>query len=123
MTALRLVAIFAAGLWCWTALSQTDLSQDAQTTLAESCFGCHGEKVQMGGLRLDQRSSAIAKAIIPGRASDSPLTRRIPGAPGVARMPMGSAPLPAEKIALLTKWIDAGATWPAGTATLKQHWA
>src|SRR5690349_24654549 len=87
-----------------TAVSQStdsDLVRDAQATLAASCYGCHGEKLQMGGLRLDTRSATLAKAIVAGKSDDSLLVKRIKGADGMARMPMGGPPLPAEKIALI----------------------
>ena len=103
--------------------AQTNLARDAQAVLAESCYGCHAEKVQMGGLRLDTRSTALAKAIVAGDAAHSPLTARITGAPDLQRMPMGAAPLSADKIALLRKWIDAGAPWPDATVAAKRHWA
>ncbi|HXA48796.1 MAG TPA: DUF1549 domain-containing protein, partial [Candidatus Acidoferrum sp.] len=102
---------------------QTDLAREAQETLATSCYGCHGAKLQMGGLRLDSRASAVAKAIVAGDAERSPLIARLTATGSVARMPMNAAPLPAEKIALLRKWIDAGAPWPATDAVAKTHWA
>ena len=76
----------------------------------------------MGGLRLDTRAAALAKVIVAGDAAHSPLMARVTGAGKVARMPMGAAPLSAEQIALLKKWIDAGAPWAEGTAA-ERHWA
>jgi len=102
---------------------QTDVAHEAQAILAESCYGCHGDKVQSAGLRLDTREAATAKAIVAGDAAHSPLIARITGAPNVTRMPMGAAPLSAEKIAVLRKWIDTGAGWPGSSAALKTHWA
>src|ERR1043165_3750692 len=79
----------------------SDLALDAQATLAASCYGCHAEKVQIGGLRLDTRPGAVAKAIIAGKSGDSLLVKRVTGADDMARMPMGGPAVPPEKIALI----------------------
>ena len=36
------------------------LFSEVQPVFAQSCFGCHGAKVQLGGLRLDEKSAAFA---------------------------------------------------------------
>ena len=87
-----------------------------QAIFAESCYGCHGAGQQMGNLRLDTNPG---KAVIPGNSADSLLMKRITGAGGLARMPMGGALLSPAKIALIGKWIDAGAVFPAA----QRHWA
>jgi cytochrome c553 len=93
-----------------------NLGRQAQAIFAESCYGCHGAGQQMGNLRLDTNPG---KAVIPGDSANSLLMKRITGAGGLARMPMGSASLSAAKIATIGKWIDAGAVLPAPP----RHWA
>ena len=104
-----------------------DYAQSIQPLFAQSCYGCHGPKMQMGGLRLDSKASALAKAIQPGRAKDSALYQRIAGIGDQARMPMGGKPLTADQIALVQRWIDAGANWPETAAPAPvqtaKHWA
>jgi hypothetical protein len=101
----------------WKGSAQDDaLSRQAQAILAESCYGCHGPGQQMAGLRLD---TGAQKVVTPGHSADSLLIKRVTGANGQARMPMGAAALSADKIATLAKWIDAGAVLP----TPKRHWA
>ena len=100
----------------WLAPAQEDLGRQAQTIFAESCYGCHGAGQQMSNLRLDTNPG---KAVIPGDSANSLLMKRITGAGGLARMPMGGAALSAAKIALIGKWIDAGAVLP----TPQRHWA
>jgi hypothetical protein len=100
----------------WMAPAQDDLGRQAQTILAESCYGCHGAGQQMGNLRLDMNPG---KVVIPGDSVNSLLMKRINGAGGLARMPLGGAPLSASKIAVIGKWIDAGAVLPAP----QRHWA
>ena len=101
----------------WRAPAQDDsLGRQAQAILAESCYGCHGPGQQMAGLRLDTGARAVVTA---GHSGDSLLIKRVTGADGLARMPMGAPALPADQIATLAKWIDAGAVLPAPA----RHWA
>ena len=110
-----------------------DFTRDVQPIFAQSCYQCHGAKVQMGGLRLDAKASALhggqsGAAILPGKSQDSLLYRRITGSGDQARMPMGGKPLSTEQIASIARWIDAGAVWPdsAGApaaVAVKKHWA
>jgi hypothetical protein len=112
-----LAGCFAALLFQWRVTAQDDsLGRNAQAILAESCYGCHGPGQQMGGLRLD---TDARKVITPGHAANSLLIKRVSGADGLARMPMGAPALSADKIATLAKWIDAGAVLPAPS----RHWA
>lgn len=131
MTTLRLLHIFlAAGLLASAA--EVDFARDVQPIFAQSCYGCHGAKSQLGGLRLDAKNTAMAgglsgKAITAGKADESLLLQRIQGLGDQARMPMGAKPLSPEKIATIRQWIDSGAVWPdsAGveSAEIKKHWA
>src|SRR5438094_6460310 len=80
-----------------------DPVREIQPIFAQSCFACHGSKVQMGGLRLDDKAAALAggksgKVILPGDSANSLIVKRITGAGGLERMPMGGAPLPPAKI-------------------------
>jgi hypothetical protein len=105
--------------------SKTDFARDIQPILAESCYGCHGPKVQMGGLRLDSRPKG--NIVVPGASADSVMIQRISAPDAVTRMPKGSPPLPPEKIELLRRWIDAGASWPdssiGNAPDPRKHWA
>src|SRR5207249_3930126 len=84
----------------------------------EDCFQCHGLKAQKGGLRVDTMKALLAggdtgPAIVPGKSGESLLIAAVSGAEGVTRMPLKKPALPAEQIATLKAWIDAGATAPA----------
>jgi hypothetical protein len=83
--------------------------------LAESCFKCHGPAKQKGGLRLDSRDAALkggenGPAVVPGRRDDSLLVEAI-HYEGLEMPPTGK--LDPEKIAILTRWVELGAPWPA----------
>jgi mono/diheme cytochrome c family protein len=106
----------AVALQCVAPAQDQDLGRNAQTIFAESCYACHGPGQQMGNLRLDTNAG---KVVIPGDSANSLLMKRITGAGGLARMPMGGAALSPEKIAAIGKWIDAGAAFPAP----RRHWA
>ena len=123
--------ILLTGAATLTFSQKADLFRQVQPIFVQSCSGCHGEKVQSGGLRLDEKAAALAggksgKAILPGDAAHSPILKRLAGEGGLARMPLGSAALPAEKIEVIRQWIDAGAVWPdtaTAAAPRAKHWA
>ena len=110
----------AAGLWLQTApaappapqAAAVDFAKDVYPVFEKSCVGCHGEKQQMGRLRLDSKAAA-AKVLQPGNALESELYKRVAGIGDQARMPMGGE-LPAHQIAAIKAWIEQGAIWPDG---------
>ena len=91
------------------AQQKVDFVRDIQPIFAASCAGCHGEKKQAAGLRLDLKKIALSKVIKPGNAAESLLYQRVAGLGDQARMPMGGQPLKAEQIALIKAWIEQGA--------------
>ncbi len=132
--------LFFAALVGWVAIiwaqgnpaaatpAKVDFAKDIQPIFEKSCYSCHGEKMQMGGLRLDSRQIALGgKSIVRGNSSDSHLYQRVAGLGDQPRMPMGGEALPAAQIVLIKAWIDQGAEWPEGVgvagAEVKKHWA
>src|SRR5204863_8466981 len=83
------------------------------------------------GLRLDLRSRAVAggaagPAFVPGKGAASRLVQLLRSADPEERMPLKAPALPADKIELLSAWIDAGAVWPdsaTGAERRTPHWA
>src|SRR5688572_18209658 len=77
---------------------------------AQKCQGCHGDKVKMGGLSLSS-TSAIADALNAGFITKSePEKSRLYRAllyTDTAKMPP-TGKLPAEEIAAVRTWIEAG---------------
>jgi hypothetical protein len=99
-----------------------DFAASVKPLLEEKCLACHGETMKLSRLDLRTRESALAggahgPALVPGNAEQSRMYRHVAGLEQPA-MPMRGAPLSAEQVATLKRWIDAGATWPAGAATL-----
>src|SRR5438552_8687588 len=81
-----LKALAIVGICCTAARlrgqpsAKVDFARDIHPILERSCFGCYGPKIQMFGLRLDAKSSALAggqsgKIILPGNVASSPLYR------------------------------------------------
>lgn len=102
-----------------------DFDRDIRPLLSDRCFACHGpdESHREADLRLDQWETLDEdrggyQIIKPGDAQASELVRRITSSdPDEAMPPSDSGkPLSAEQIAMITRWVDAGAVW-------KQHWA
>ena len=85
--------------------------------LAKRCYSCHSKKAKklQGGLYLDRADGAIkggesGPAIVLAKPDESLLIRAIRYEEN--EMPP-DAKLPAGEIALLVKWVEMGAPWPA----------
>jgi cytochrome c553 len=86
--------------------------------LAARCYECHGAEAEepSGNLRVDSRLLLLeggdtGPAIEPGNAKKSLLIDAI-NYGELYQMPPKSR-LPADEIAILTKWVEQGAPWPA----------
>ncbi|HUE95459.1 MAG TPA: DUF1549 domain-containing protein, partial [Longimicrobiaceae bacterium] len=102
--------------------------------LVERCYGCHGEKKQQGGLRLDHRDGArrggdTGPAVVPGDPERSMLARAITWDEPEFQMPPKNR-LPDAEIAVLREWVQRGAPDPREpAATVREspsaepHWA
>lgn len=96
-------------------------AKDIRPILQGSCLTCHGE-LQVSGLDLRSRDSALrggenGAAIVPGRADQSRLYRRV-AALEEPSMPMEGAPLTAQQVAAIKAWIDQGAHWDTAAETV-----
>jgi hypothetical protein len=85
--------------------------------LVNRCQSCHGGGKAKGGLRLDSRATALTggdtgPAIVPGKPDESLIVEAVKYGDDL-RMPPKSK-LPAEEIAVLTRWVEQGAPWPVG---------
>ncbi len=94
--------------------------KSVRPVLARRCQGCHGPEKQKGDLRLDSRDAALAggkagPAVVPGKPDESVLIEAI-NYGDLVQMPPKSK-LPPEEIAVLTKWVEKGAPWPAEVKT------
>lgn len=115
---------------------KVDFATEVAPLFQSRCYTCHGTKMQMSSLRLDDGNAALrggvsGPVIRPGHSADSPLVLRISGAKGFGQMPPSGTKLTAEQIGIIRAWIDQGAVWPGiDMAHLTQpagktssHWA
>ncbi len=88
--------------------------QNVRPLLAQSCYACHGDKKQKGGLRLDSLEAILkggesGPAVVPGKPEESLLVDAI-NYDGPEMPPTGK--LGADKVAILSRWVSLGAPWP-----------
>jgi mono/diheme cytochrome c family protein len=99
-----------------------DFDRDVKPILQKHCFQCHGPEKQKGGLRLDQKPSALrggdsgTPAIVPGNQVKSHLLKLVSSNDPDEMMPPKGERLKPEEVALLAKWIETGAHWTDPTA-------
>lgn len=94
---------------------EVSFAADVVPVLIAQCVNCHGERDPENDLRMTSlealvRGGRTGPAIVPGKANDSLLVKKIRGV-GIEgqRMPLGKPPLPDAEIALIAKWVDEGA--------------
>lgn len=106
---------------------RVNFNREIRPILSENCFTCHGpdEKSRMAPLRLDTKAGAFSTStlngrpiIVPGKAEESELYRRITSNDELERMPLAisNKKLTPEQIDLLKRWIQEGASW-------EEHWS
>ena len=94
--------------------------KEVRPLLVERCHKCHSATEQKGNLRLDSRAAVLAggdtgPAIDAAKPQASELLRAINyDADGYQMPPDGK--LPDAEIAVLTRWVEAGAPWPKEAA-------
>jgi cytochrome c553 len=103
---------------------------------AARCKECHGDKKQEMGLRVDRREAFFrggddGPVVVPGEPEKSKLIDAVLHKGNVQMPP--EKKLPDEEIAMLTRWVQIGAPWPADphgdVATVdskkdaRNHWA
>src|SRR5713101_759371 len=100
--------------------AQVEFNRDIRPIFSDRCFSCHGpdpanRKTKM---RLDQEAGAKS-VIVSGDPEKSEIYRRITSTDKARRMPpayAGHDKLSDSQIALIRRWIEAGATY-------QSHWS
>src|SRR3989441_716866 len=99
------------------AQESVSFTKDIQPILQNGCWKCHGEAMQLSKLDLRTFEGALkggekGPSIVPGKAEDSRLYRRVAGLERPA-MPMDGK-LTGDQISTIKAWIDQGAHWDVG---------
>ncbi|HXT38765.1 MAG TPA: DUF1549 domain-containing protein, partial [Candidatus Angelobacter sp.] len=110
-----------------------DFDRDIRPIFSKRCYSCHGAEKQKGGLRLDNKASALGggddgNAIRPGNSGKSSLFKYVAGLDAEKIMPPKGERLTSNQIERLRQWIDAGAPWPdeipsAAAPDPRNHWS
>jgi hypothetical protein len=118
----RLATVAALALLPACATADESLFKDKiAPLLSQRCLSCHHGTKARGGLDLSTKAALLkggdrGPAIDRDSVADSPLLDAVRGPK--PKMPRTGEPLSAAQVANLTKWVEAGAPWPAGI-TLK----
>ncbi|MEX0936750.1 MAG: DUF1553 domain-containing protein [Pirellulales bacterium] len=97
---------------------EADLFRTRVAPLLEArCLHCHNAAERSGGLSFETTDDALTggdsgESIAPGASADSLLVDYISGS--APMMPKDGEPLTPDQVALIRRWIDSGAKWPAG---------
>lgn len=112
-------------LFALAASVRGDLARDAQAILHEKCLACHGTdpKKIKGQLDLRTREATLkggesGPALVSGSPAKSRLYVAVTWNDDDLQMPpKANDRLTEAQVALLARWIEAGAPWPGGEAT------
>ncbi|MEQ2010396.1 MAG: DUF1549 domain-containing protein, partial [Limisphaerales bacterium] len=108
------------------AADKVDFAREVRPLLLKRCLSCHDAEHAKGGLRLDSREAALKggkskqPTLVPGAPAKSELVKRITTHDPDELMPPKGGALTSAQVALLTRWIAEGASWPADAG---KHWA
>ncbi len=108
---------FALGSAAAFASEPVDYLRDVKPLLDAKCVTCHGALKQKGKLRLDAgifalKGAADEPVVKAGDPGASELIARVTSDDPDERMPRDAAPLPAQNVELLRRWIAEGANIP-----------
>ncbi len=123
-----LLVVSCGGAAVCLAESPVDFLRDVRPILAANCYTCHGPDAQESGLRLDRRDAALAEAdsghpaIVPGNPNKSRLLKLVQESDPDLRMPQDADPLRPEQVAVLRRWIEAGAPYPKHWSNVNPAW-
>jgi hypothetical protein len=98
--------------------SSKTFHEQVAPVLVKTCIPCHNTTKRSGNLSLETLADALkggdeGPSLVAGKRSESPLYQKLVAPTGgQPEMPKEKAPLTAEQVDLIGKWIDDGAAWP-----------
>ncbi|HEX4150084.1 MAG TPA: c-type cytochrome domain-containing protein, partial [Pirellulales bacterium] len=116
---LALPGLLLSASAAWAAPSEPDYQRDVAPLLRNYCVSCHGADEPEGGLVLETYAGLMkggkrGAAIVVADSAKSRLVMLLEGRAKPAMPPKDNEAPKAEDIALLKRWIDAGAKAPSG---------
>jgi hypothetical protein len=111
-----------------------DFTREVKPILDKHCLTCHGPEKQRASLRTDsaralREGGSSGPAVLPGKGAKSLLIRAMRGKDeDIKPMPPKGPRVTEAELAIVLRWIDAGAPIPAGetitnTRRKSDHWA
>ena len=106
---------------------EADFAHDIMPVLKQHCGKCHTGQKKEGGFSMNTRAEFLAggengKVVIAGKAAKSHLIELITSTDEDTWMPPEGPRVPAAKVAILRKWIDAGMPWEADVTLGTSSW-
>ena len=100
---------------------KVDFYEHVMPIFEKHCFVCHSRTESNGGLILDWRKEALkggdsGRPSFGGTVETNEILRRVSSKNPDERMPAGQDPLPDTDIAILRRWVEQGAEWPAAAS-------
>ncbi len=94
-------------------MAEPDFNEDVLPVFEKYCFGCHATGITMGSFECDSyeavmRGATHGAVVVPGKSAESRLYQSLTGEISPA-MPLSLERLTPEELAIVRKWIDAGA--------------
>ncbi len=107
----------------WAA-ETVDFAHEVVPILRQHCSECHTGSKQKGGLSMNDRAALLkggenGPVVVPGQSAKSRLLELVESKNSDDWMPPKGPRVPAEQIAVLKQWIDAGLPWETGFAFQK----
>ena len=95
---------------------EVDYLRDVKPLLEKHCFSCHGGLRAKSGLRVDHlsflRTGGDRGPALAETSADSLLIQALDGSGDIEQMPLEAKPLSEDQIAIIRRWVDAGAPAP-----------
>ncbi|MEK6262741.1 MAG: DUF1549 domain-containing protein, partial [Planctomycetota bacterium] len=96
-----------------------DFAHEVVPVLKQHCGKCHTGDQKKGGLSFNTRETTLVggesgKVVVSGKSAESELIQRLTSDDPDVKMPPEGPRVPAEQVALLKAWIDAGLPWERG---------
>lgn len=97
-----------------TGKESVSFARDIAPIFVDHCVGCHGPQQPRNNFNLNTITSLIkggdrGEPVLPGKAADSLIIKKLRGTAEGMRMPQRAPALPEMTIAKIEKWIDEGA--------------